>query len=166
MNCKVYCERIPLLVLGEADAATEAALHEHFAVCPDCRAEYEQLRDVAALLTPANREELTEIEQLRIENRVYRELVGRSSAHGSGRVGRVLLRVAAVAAIFLLGFFGRPYLADLDNGAKPLAGLVARTVSEPSVDRAAMAGRRFTADGLKVIARGKAALTEQAADRR
>ena len=100
MNCKVYRERIPLLVLGEADAATETALHDHFAVCPECRAEYEQLRDVAALLTPANRDELTEVEQLRIENRVYRELAEQSSAHASGRVGRVLLRIAAVVSIF------------------------------------------------------------------
>ncbi len=159
MSCKRYKDALPLYVTGDLDPDEHSKLDEHLKVCPRCRTEFEKFSDVVAMLSPTGSDNLTDLEKLRLENAVYRRLAAESSGtrRTPGIIG-IIIRVAAVLVIFFSGYGAQSLVSELDQDQQTLPGVIEASVGMMR-QRPAIASRlRFSAEGLKVIARGKSAL--------
>ncbi len=162
MNCYTCREMIPLAALGELNDDRRRGLEDHLKDCDSCRKELEQLAEIGAMLADQPDDGLSELERLRIENNVLRQLAVKQATGASSTIQtyiRVLARVAAALVLFLIGYLARPAVADWFNGEPPVAQSRQYPVLE-QIDRSVGSGHRFTGEGLKLILHGRSALGE------
>jgi len=165
MSCKRYKEMLPLYVTGDLSRAEEQEVDHHVEGCAECRAEVDKLAEVVAMLTPDESDSLSEVEKLRMEKEIYRRLAGRSGADAVVRDDRtpmrILLGIAAAVVFFFMGYLTSDLMTEPTNGGRPMAQLERGSGVVAEYRRAVASGYRFSAEGLKVIARGKAALAKK-----
>ena len=161
MNCIRFKDRLPLLVLGELDPKEQEELERHIATCEECRKELEDLQEITAILNDEGRESLAELEQLRLENEIYRKLAVKAlkeNAPATGRVFKLLVRVAAVLVVFLAGYAAYPlFTRQADYG--PLNTRLEKNLDDETELMSSLGSRRLTAQGFLIIAKGKNALS-------
>ncbi len=164
MSCDKYKDRIALIAMGEATDAERAAFEEHTAACADCRAEYERLREIVAMLTSAPGDAPTEIETLQMENEILRRLAVDSLRADTQRRNRsamrMMIRVAAAIVLFACGYLAQPALKRLYEPAAPSARAVQPPITGAQIRLAMKSGYRFSGEGLAVIAHGTDALKD------
>ena len=153
---------IPLAVLDELDDDRRQRLDAHLNECEACHREMAELSEIGAMLADQPEDRLSELERLRIENKVLRRL---AAGHGSATSSalrpytRILSRVAAALILFLIGYLARPAVTDWFNGEPPVAQTDQLLVLK-QIDRSVGSGHRFSGEGLKLILHGRNALEE------
>jgi anti-sigma factor RsiW len=166
MNCDTCRDLIPLALVGELTEHQRRELDEHLKTCDDCGIEWETMRQTVDRLAPDPRDSLTDIEKLRLENGVLTKLLTERTrfAHDrpsrAVRTGRVLLRLAAAVILFALGYVASPQIAAL-LGEPARSAAVPEATPCIQVDAGTAAGYRFSARGFRVLAHGRAAVTEE-----
>jgi anti-sigma factor RsiW len=163
MKCEVCREYLPAYVVGDKDLEQRPDIEEHLAGCAECQEELQRLQGILqAFGDDARSEELSEVELLRLEKAVYRNLAAGASARKpvSRRSVGILLRVAAGLALFLIGYMSHSLLTESESQRTIVPGTQVN-VSFASIDRAQYEGMRFSAAGLKAIAQGRKTAVEQ-----
>ncbi len=159
MSCKEYHEMLALYALDELEPERIEEFEKHLAECEKCRDDLETYRQIMTDLSPAEDPGLNDLEKLRLENRVLRDLsqaVGDGTHGGRGRASSPIWRVAAAVVIFLLGFGFNTILSN--RGTHVSDPLIIESPSAVDYEYAQLRSSRFSARGLKVIAHGKSAL--------
>ncbi|UCD62847.1 MAG: zf-HC2 domain-containing protein [Candidatus Zixiibacteriota bacterium] len=162
MNCKQCKDKIALFVIGELADDEAARLKEHLEGCPECRGEYDELVAVVRAFEHFRTQDLTDSEKLKLESNIYRHMAaaGQEAAYRMPKPISLLLRVAAAVLIFVAGYSTKTLLVD-PSGGRPSTSEIAELPADITrYELASIAGHRFSAEGLKVIARGKAALPQ------
>ena len=163
MNCERYKDMLPLYVSGDLTPKESEQIKKHLDTCADCQTEFKGLSEIAAMLAPTNSDSLSDIEKLRLENQIYHRLAESTSKNLWARTGfrpaGVLLRIAAVFAIFFLGYGARPLISGSGEGYQPTARVTEMSLDLTKYRQAPASMLRFSAEGLRVIARGRSALT-------
>ena len=160
MNCRKYQDKLALLALGDLPRAERETLEAHIKDCPACRSEYESLCEVVSLYSPQPEDKLTAIDKLTLENNVLHQLLkDRQSRKMRARPRTLtyLLRLAAAILIFFAGYAAPAFMTQTISPRQATIG-VGEKILAGQQNRALVSGLRFSADGLKVIARGKSAL--------
>lgn len=164
MKCKDYKNMIPCLVMGEIEEDKKNDLLKHLENCPECVAIYESISQTAKMLTTADPGKLGEMEKLKIENEVLRRLseteTNKNRPTDIAFYTKVLIRVAAVIVIFLFGYTSRSFLSNIGQQQTELTEMAAISAEPFSQKLSLFSGKRFSATGLKIIAKGKSALTK------
>lgn len=157
MTCEECRDRLPLIILDEIDPETRAEIDAHLNDCPGCRAELENLGKTSRLLTNDPADDLTRIERLELENAVFRRLADKSIQASPSRPLALtyILRIAAAVALVVIGYGARVLVAEPPEAAGPVE------IRCSEIDEAIGSGMRFSAAGLKVIARGRQALAAE-----
>lgn len=162
MKCHKYRDMIPLYAMSELDESQKAKLEKHFRECLSCREQLEEIKQAIGAFAAAESESLSEIEKLKMEREIYRSLaagIDEKSLTISGfNLAKVLLRVAAVIIIFLFGF-GVRHIITVDKEPKIPEYKISQGVYALSDSNwSQVPGLRFSAEGFKLIAKGKSAL--------
>jgi predicted anti-sigma-YlaC factor YlaD len=145
--------------MGELTPDQAERVKDHLALCEDCRRKFDDISLVVRQLSTDETEGLSEIEKLRLENKVLRRLtLPVTGERGAGPyLFRQLWRVAAVAAVLVVGYFSYPVLSperkEQSEGGRPT---VSTMVSAGDVQLSG--SMRLSGQGLRVIARGKKVL--------
>lgn len=159
MNCDLYKDTLPLYASGDLGPKESEKLAQHLEVCPTCRAEYEKLSEIVAVLAPTDSERLTDLEKLRLENEVYRQLARKANRNHQQRkrsvAARVILPVAAAFLLFILGYSTRSLVSELHEGPHATARVIRPSGSSAQYQQALASGLRFSSQGLKAIAGDK-----------
>jgi anti-sigma factor RsiW len=165
MNCDLYKDSLPLYASGDLGPPESERLAQHLDVCPTCRAEYEKLTEIVAVLAPTDSERLTDSEKLRMENEVYRRLAQKANRNHQQRktsvAARVILRVAAALLLFILGYSTRSLVSGLYEGPHATARVLRTSGSSAQYEQALASGLRFSSHGLKAIAGDRTAMSSQ-----
>ena len=159
MSCEKCQEMLALYALEELEPERIDQFEKHLEECEKCRDDLQTYRQIMADLSPAQDPGLNDLERLRLENRVLRDLsqaVGDRADGARGRVSSPVWQVAAAGVIFLLGYGFNTLFSDRGtDGSDPL---IIETPTAVDYEYAQLPGSRLSARGLKVIAHGKAAL--------
>jgi len=158
MNCEKYAELMALVALGEASEMERDEVMRHVETCERCRSEYDELTGIAGALAADPTEELTEVEQLKLENRVLRRVRTRLR---DGNQWQVVMRIAAAVILFGLGYATNLVIGHSAEGTQPLPMAVERALTREEMLRAVGPGVRFSAVGLRAITLGKQAWLNQ-----
>ena len=163
MKCDVCREYLPAYVLGDATLDQRSDIAEHLAGCVACREELQRLKEILQVLADdARSDELSEVERLRLEKAVYRNLATAASTrkHVPGRSVGLYIRLAAALVLFALGYMSHSLLSKPES---PRTVVPATQVAQSfaSLDRGQYESMRFSAAGLKVIAQGRRTAVEQ-----
>jgi len=165
MNCDIYKDSLPLYASGDLGPEESEKLAQHLDVCPTCRAEYEKLSEIVAVLAPTDSERLTDLEKLRMESEVYRRLAEKASGNHLQRkrsvAARVILRVAAALLLFILGYSTRSFVSELYEGPHATTRVLRPSGSSAQYQQALASGLRFSSQGLKAIAGDRTAFSSQ-----
>ncbi len=162
MNCIEYRSLLPALVLGELSEDQRKQLEEHLEGCSSCRAELEQIQNIYACLDEdARADRLTEVEKLRLESAIYRQLAATAKSRPApSRVFTLLTRLAAAILLFVLGYTVHSFIADREqSGAVRHIEQVNPSLAQ--YDLNLTGSMRFSAAGLKAIAEGRKAALAQ-----
>lgn len=156
MTCQEYRDLMPAFALGEGPAERRQELESHLAACAACAAEFRRLNEICRVLNEdAHADSLSEIDSLRIESALYRQLAANrvSRRRWPNRTYGLVGAIAAGLALFVLGYGARSYMKPPEA---PDAKLTAQTVSsELAQYRGELSqGGRYSAAGLKTIALG------------
>jgi hypothetical protein len=130
----------------------------HVNTCAACARELEDLQRTADLLVEQDGQNLSELEQLRIANKFYRQQSERQSKL-SVNVVKSALRIAAVLALVGIGF-GLGINVDRHWGRDQIPASETRVVKNTAPMRTpseGLAGARMSSAGLRMIARGRTA---------
>lgn len=103
-QCAAMQELISRLLDGDLDAAEQAALAEHLAVCPECKALYEAFSAVSGALEEQQEEPPERLHE-NVMAAVRRDAMGKRNRRARRRWG-ALLSAAAVAALAIGLRFG------------------------------------------------------------
>lgn len=164
MNCDRCKDLLPLKATGDLDEKELDELEGHLAECSECRNEAAEFDQLTASLARSDSDRLTELERLKLENALLKKLIaprtGRRSASGFP-ARRVLVRLAASIVLVVAGFFLNSVLRSQSERAEAESDRMLLTLSSVSDNTGIATGHRFSAAGLKLIARGKSALTVQ-----
>ena len=102
MNCNEFKEKVADLFDKNIDLKTQQECNEHMAICPECKAYYEELRETFIMLQP--HEAAIPAEEQHTDNHQVSLNDGGAKAPNNIKKPK-LWRYAAVAASFVLGFF-------------------------------------------------------------
>jgi hypothetical protein len=102
MNCNEFKEKVADLFDKNIDLKTQQECNEHMAICPECKAYYEELRETFNMLQP--HEAAIPAEEQHTDNHQVSLNDGGAKAPNNIKKPK-LWRYAAVAASFVLGFF-------------------------------------------------------------
>lgn len=102
MNCNEFKEKVADLFDKNIDLKTQQECYEHMAICPECKAYYEELRETFNMLQP--HEVAIPAEEQHIDNHQISLNNGGAKAPNNIKKPK-LWRYAAVAASFVLGLF-------------------------------------------------------------
>lgn len=102
MNCNEFKEKVADLFDKNIDLKTQHECNEHMAICPECKAYYEELRETFNMLQP--HETATPAEEQPTDNHQV-SLNDRGEKVPNNIKKPKLWRYAAVAASFVFGFF-------------------------------------------------------------
>ena len=162
MNCPEYKDKISLLALGELPAGEKDDVEAHLEQCPDCRAEYESFLSVVGMYAVSRDDDLVPMEKLQLENDILRRLIEtRNKAQRSFRLTGpwpAITRLAAALLIFFAGFAAQYFLGDLGRPRQANVTEKSKIAATAPLNRAIASGMRFSSQGLKVIAHGRAAI--------
>jgi len=161
MNCKRFKDKLPLLVLGELEQKEQDELERHLNECDECREELDSLREITDILGSGDEARLGELEQLKLEREIYRRLAVHTNRGETmpltGRVFKLLIRIAAVVLIFLAGYTAYPLISEQVD-SQPLNARIEKSLNADADIIETLGNKRFTPQGLLVIARGKEVL--------
>ncbi|MEW6411314.1 MAG: zf-HC2 domain-containing protein [Candidatus Zixiibacteriota bacterium] len=165
MNCGKYEEELALYAMGELNCGKAEELRLHMEGCESCRDTVREYENMMTAFTRSKESDLTEIEKLRLENSVFRHVAARfvlRSKGGRSRLVPYLLRVAAALVVFLFGY-GVSHVFDSSNRPVPVTSLQMMSGLTEGEYRytTATSQLRFSAEGLKLIARGQSALPDK-----
>ena len=165
MSCSKYEEDLALYALHELSDTERDRLQQHVTTCPECRRKLAELQEVVEMLEPTDADRLNDVERLTLENAVLRRLAGqtvsRRRARASTKWARAIFRVAAVLALLTAGYAAYPLV---DRYRSPATGTQQSIDDRPAWNSSVLALHRshlLSPDGLRLIARGRSALTEE-----
>jgi predicted anti-sigma-YlaC factor YlaD len=153
---------LALYVSGDLERSESEQLAKHLDVCSSCRSEFGRLSEIATMLSPANADSLTDMEKLRIETEIYRQLAEKANRDHPLRKGmsvaKVLLRVAAALLLLITGYSARSLVSELERPSQPTVKTLRHSPKTTKYRQALASGLRFSPEGFKVIAGGRSAL--------
>lgn len=162
MKCHKYRDMIPLYAMGELDELQKAELEEHFHECSACSEQLEEIRQTIGTLTTEESESLSDIEKLKMEREIYRRLAAgvddKSHIISRFNLPKMLLRVAAAIIIFMFGFGVRDIITSKKEPKIPEYEISQGVYALNDLKWSQVPGLRFSAEGFKLIAKGKSAL--------
>lgn len=163
MNCGKYLDLLPLRAIDELTPAEKKMLDAHIEECHDCRAEADRLEELTRTLQLPPGDGMTELEKLKLENVMLRRLTRIRTNKASARVtlSRGLLRVAATVMLVASGFLLATLFNHQTSSPRISNAVIENQMASLTENPRIAAGHRFSAAGLKLIARGRNALEAQ-----
>jgi anti-sigma factor RsiW len=157
MICNECRDLLPALALGELPDNLQRDAEMHLTSCPSCQAEFRRLQSLCRLMDDdAASDSLSELEKLRLESALYRQLADekQNTYHLRGRLAVTLTRLAAAIMLFVLGYAAHSLIAGNGRpGTIMNAGPASPALAVYDADLSG--GLRFSAVGLKLIAQGR-----------
>ena len=162
MKCSECLDLMPMLALGEGPMDRQQEMEAHLAACPGCSEQFRSLNEICRVLkTDGQSDDLSEFERMRLESAVYWQLAVHVPPRQRlwNRPLSLVSGVAAGVALFVLGYYAHSFVAVPESPEK----VIATESASPSL--AAYGGEfngslRFSAAGLKAIAKGRKAALE------
>ncbi|MBN1570231.1 MAG: hypothetical protein JXA73_20485 [Acidobacteria bacterium] len=160
MNCDKFKELILDSILEESDSPDSMELQKHIRTCSACRIEFEQIQSAVRTLKPGAGEELSLVEKLRIENKIYEARLKRLSGKRFRNTWiKRLTAIAAAVFFFFLGYSIRTTLPG-NRPIKDRASYKESIEERMNLQFARIYGQRISPRGLLLIAKGEKALEE------
>ncbi|MCP4568197.1 MAG: zf-HC2 domain-containing protein [FCB group bacterium] len=162
MSCPEYKDKISLLALGELPSDEKEEVENHLQACSACRDEFESLIAVVGMYDDSAVDTLEPIDKLQLENNILRQLIeARSKVNNPFRLSGpwvALTRLAAALLIFFAGFAAQFLVGQFEGSKQAGVSGQNKTVAVAPINKALASGMRFSSQGLKAIAHGKAAV--------
>lgn len=149
MNCDKAKELIELYILDDLPESDKELVENHLKECDDCRSIADDYTNIFEMLDKKHDATLSEVEKEKLKSSLNLETKPVSSFN------KRFLQIAAAIIIFFMGYFSSYLVNESFSQDLPKA-----STPEASYTKATINNYRFTAEGLKVIANGKKALSE------
>lgn len=152
MKCNKYADLIPLYLLDELNENEKSDLKKHLKECTTCQVEFQEMQKTVDACSGFQSETLTEIEQLRLQNSIFRSVL---SHHKEPKkfnypVLTYISRTAAAILIFASGFV----IASYNQVGNPGSQQASNYKTEMPLQGKSFQGYAHTSAGLKLIAKG------------
>lgn len=159
MTCNECIDLLPMFALGEGPIDRRQEMEAHLAVCPGCSDQFRRLSEICRVLTEdIQSDDLSELERMRLESAVYRQLAVNVPARHRlwNRPLNLVTGIAAGFVLFALGYYVHSFVAAPESPETVI------TTESAGSSLAAYEGEfsgslRFSAAGLKAIANGRKA---------
>ncbi len=162
MSCEQFKDMLPLFVSGDLEQSESEQLAKHLDVCSSCRTEFGRLSEIATMLSPTDADGLTDMEKLRLETEIYRQLAEKAGGDHPPRkslaVAKLSFRVAAALLLLITGYGARSLVLELEEPSQPTVKTLRYSSHSTKYRQALASGLRFSPEGFKVIAGGRSAL--------
>ena len=152
MKCNTYVDLIPLYLLDELADQEKSAVKQHLDNCSSCQTEYQEMLKTIEACSENQPENLSEVEQLRLQNSIYRSVLANQTEPKKYSFPALtyITRTAAAILIFASGFVIASYNQTGDDGSQRRANYK----TEMQLRGRSLQGFARTSAGLKVIAKG------------